>query len=172
MSTMSRRTVTSRAKASPSRNGHAPGALFDGYLDSNRPHSQAYDEMFAETASVRSAYRTLYDSLVPSQASDLAARSEALDRAFVDQGITFSLSGQERPFPLDLIPRVIAASEWSKLERGIVQRVRAMEMFLADVYGDVQIVRDGVLPRRLITSCAHYQREAVGISPPNGVRIH
>ncbi|GAB3875641.1 circularly permuted type 2 ATP-grasp protein [Kibdelosporangium lantanae] len=170
MSTMSRRTVTSRAQVSPSANGHAP--LFDGYLDPARPHAGAYDEMFAEAATVRSAYRTLYDSLVPSQVEDLAARAEALDRAFVDQGITFSLSGKERPFPLDLIPRVITASDWSKLERGIVQRVRALEMFLADVYGDVQIVRDGVLPRRLITSCAHFHREAAGISPPNGVRIH
>jgi uncharacterized circularly permuted ATP-grasp superfamily protein len=170
MSTMSRRTVTTRPQASPSGNGHAP--LFDGYLDPARPHAGAYDEMFAESTTVRSAYRTLYDSLVPSQVADLAARAEALDRAFVDQGITFSLSGKERPFPLDLIPRVITAAEWSKLERGIVQRVRALEMFLADVYGDVQIVRDGVLPRRLITSCAHFHREAAGISPPNGVRIH
>ena len=170
MSTMSRRTVTSRPQISPSDNGHAP--LFDGYLDPARPHAGAYDEMFAESTTIRSAYRTLYDSLAPAQVADLAARAEALDRAFVDQGITFSLSGQERPFPLDLIPRVITASEWSKLERGIVQRVRALEMFLADVYGDVQIVRDGVLPRRLITSCAHFHREAAGISPPNGVRIH
>jgi uncharacterized circularly permuted ATP-grasp superfamily protein len=169
---MSRRTTSRPKAAAPSANGQAPGALFDGYFDPDRAHAQAYDEMFAESANVRPAYRTLYDSLAPSQVSDLAARSEALDRAFVDQGITFSLSGQERPFPLDLVPRVITTSEWSKLERGIVQRVRALEMFLADIYGDEQIVRDGVLPRRLITSCAHFHREAVGIAPPNGVRIH
>ncbi|MET0136324.1 MAG: circularly permuted type 2 ATP-grasp protein [Kibdelosporangium sp.] len=169
---MSRRTTSRPKAAAASVNGRAPGALFDGYLDPDRPHAEAYDEMFAEEATVRSAYRTLYDSLAPAEVSDLAARSEALDRAFVDQGITFSLSGQERPFPLDLIPRVITASEWAKLERGIVQRVRAMEMFLADIYGDEQIVRDGVLPRRLITSCTHFHREAVGIAPPNGVRIH
>src|SRR5205814_1561499 len=72
----------------------------------------------------------------------------------------------------DLVPRVSTASEWAKLERGIVQRVRALEAFLADVYGDGQIVRDGVLPRRLITSCEHFHREAAGIVPPNGVRIH
>jgi uncharacterized circularly permuted ATP-grasp superfamily protein len=148
------------------------GALFDGYLNPERPHAGAYDEMFSPDDGVRSAYRALYDSVAPSQVNDLNARSEALGRAFVDQGITFSLSGQERPFPLDLIPRIIAASEWSKLEKGIVQRVRALEMFLADIYGDAQIVRDGVLPRRLITSCEHFHREAAGISPPNGVRIH
>jgi uncharacterized circularly permuted ATP-grasp superfamily protein len=156
----------------PSLNGSPPSELFDGYLDPARPHADAYDEMFAGTDSVRSAYRTLYEALAPSEVADLGARAEALGRAFVDQGITFSLSGQERPFPLDLIPRVITAGEWSRLERGIVQRVKALEMFLADVYGDAEILRDGVLPRRLITSCAHFHREAAGFSPPNGVRIH
>ena len=75
-------------------------------------------------------------------------------------------------FPLDIVPRVIAAAEWSKLQRGIVQRVRALEAFLADIYGDAEIVRNGVLPRRLITSCAHFHRAAAGLNPPNGVRIH
>src|SRR3954468_6737914 len=154
------------------RNGRGDGELFRGYLNPARLHAHSNDEMFSADASVRSAYRALHEMLAPSDVADLTARADALGRAFVDQGITFSLSGQERPFPLDLIPRVITASEWSKLERGIVQRVRALEMFLADVYGDVQIVRDGVLPRRLITSCAHFHREAAGISPPNGVRIH
>ena len=128
--------------------------------------------MFDPADGVRQAYRRLHDSLAPSQATDLATRAEALDRALVDQGITFSLSGQERPFPLDLVPRVITATEWAKLERGIVQRVRALEAFLADIYGDQQIIRDGVLPRRLITSCEHFHRQAAGIVPPNGVRIH
>ena len=114
---------------------------------------------------VRSAYRALHDAIAPTAATDLAVRSEALDRAYLDQGITFSLSGQERPFPLDLVPRVIAAAEWSKLQRGIVQRVRALEAFLADIYGDAEIVRDGVLPRRLITSCAHFHRAAAGLEP-------
>ncbi|GAA0629438.1 circularly permuted type 2 ATP-grasp protein [Kutzneria viridogrisea] len=164
--------MTRTARTGSSSNGRVPGALFKGYLDPRRPHAGAYDEMFAEDASVRSPYRTLHEALAPSAASDLAARADALGRAFVDQGITFSLSGQERPFPLDLVPRVIAASEWAKLERGIVQRVRALEAFLADVYGDAEIIRDGVLPRRLITSCAHFHREAAGILPPNGVRIH
>ncbi|RZS31422.1 putative circularly permuted ATP-grasp superfamily protein [Herbihabitans rhizosphaerae] len=148
------------------------GELFRGYLDPKRPHAEAYDEMFAPDSTVRQAYRRLHDSLAPSSAADLTARSEALDRALVDQGITFSLSGQERPFPLDLIPRVITAQEWSRLERGIVQRVRALEAFLADVYGDQQIIRDGVLPRRLITSCQHFHRQAAGVNPPNGVRVH
>jgi uncharacterized circularly permuted ATP-grasp superfamily protein len=150
----------------------APAGLFDGYLDPKRPHAGAYDEMFAGDGSVRQAYRRLHDQLDHSAPAELGARAEALDRALVDQGITFSLSGQERPFPLDLIPRVIAASEWARLERGIVQRVNALEAFLTDIYGDQQIVRDGVLPKRLITSCAHFHRQAARLAPPNGVRIH
>jgi len=146
--------------------------LFDGYLDPRRPHAGAYDEMFDPADGVRTAYKRLHDSLTPLQPGDLTTRAEALDRALVDQGITFSLSGEERPFPLDLVPRVITASEWSRLERGIVQRVRALEAFLADIYGEQQIVADGVLPRRLITSCEHFHRQAAGIVPPNGVRIH
>ncbi|MEV8439333.1 circularly permuted type 2 ATP-grasp protein [Actinosynnema sp. NPDC051121] len=166
------RARTSGLRRTPARAVARLGELFDGYLDPARPHADAYDEMFGEDASVRAAYRALHDSIAPSQVAELTARAEALDRAFVDQGITFSLSGQERPFPLDLIPRVLTATEWSKLERGIVQRVRALELFLADIYGDAQIVRDGVLPRRLITSCEHFHREATLLKPPNGVRLH
>jgi len=87
--------------------------LFEDYLDPARPHPGAYDEMFQLDEEIRPAYRRLYDALAPSQPADLTARAEALDRALVDQGITFSLSGQERPFPLDLVPRVITASESS-----------------------------------------------------------
>ena len=146
--------------------------LFDGYFAPDRANPDAFDEMFADDGTVRPPYRALYDSIAPSKEDDLAHRADALGRAFADQGVTFSLSGQERPFPLDLVPRVISAVDWTRLERGIVQRVRALEAFLADVYGDAQIIRDGVLPRRLITSCAHFHRAAAGLIPPNGVRIH
>jgi uncharacterized circularly permuted ATP-grasp superfamily protein len=145
--------------------------IFDGY---NKPGSYgaAFDEMFDGQGNVRGPYKGIYAELAPSDASELEARAEALGRAFIDQGITFSLSGQERPFPLDLVPRVISAAEWSRLERGITQRVKALEMYLDDVYGDQEILRDGVIPRRLVTSCEHFHRQAAGIVPPNGVRIH
>ena len=156
----------------PEENGAATPPLFDNYLAPDRPHAGAYDEMFSPDGSVRAPYRALHEAIAPTAVADLKVRSEALDRAYVDQGITFSLSGQERPFPLDIVPRVISAAEWSKLQRGIVQRVQALEMFLADIYGDAEIVRDGVLPRRLITSCEHFHRAAAGLVPPNGVRIH
>ncbi|OMC51645.1 hypothetical protein A5742_01355 [Mycolicibacterium fortuitum] len=128
--------------------------------------------MFDAAGNVRGPYKGIFAELAPSDASELRSRSDALGRAFIDQGITFSLSGQERPFPLDLVPRVISAAEWSRLERGITQRVKALEMYLDDIYGEQEILRDGVIPRRLVTSCEHFHREAAGIVPPNGVRIH
>nr|WP_245687826.1 circularly permuted type 2 ATP-grasp protein [Rhodococcus phenolicus] len=128
--------------------------------------------MFDADGRVRAPYRRLAKILESKGPDDLAARTEALGRAFTDQGVTFSLSGQERPFPLDLVPRVIAAAEWAKLERGVTQRVRALEMFLHDVYGEQHILRDRVVPKRLVTSCEHFHRQAAGIVPPNGVRIH
>ena len=118
--------------------------------------------MFDAQGNVRGPYKGIFAELAPSDASELAARSEALGRAFIDQGITFSLSGQERPFPLDLVPRVISAAEWSRLEKGIIQRVKALELYLDDIYGEQEILRDGVIPRRLVTSCEHFHREAVG----------
>lgn len=145
--------------------------IFDGY-DTSEVYSKAFDEMFDAHGNVRGPYKGIYAELAPSDVSELKARAEALGRAFIDQGITFSLSGQERPFPLDLVPRVISAAEWTRLERGITQRVKALEMYLDDIYGDQEILRDGVIPRRLITSCEHFHRQAVGIVPPNGVRIH
>lgn len=146
--------------------------IFSGYNISSDAYEMAFDEMFDNQGAVRAPYKGIYAELAPSDASDLEARSEALARAFIDQGITFSLSGQERPFPLDVVPRVISAAEWSRLERGIIQRVKALEMYLDDVYGDQEILNDGVIPRRLITSCEHFHRQAMGIVPPNGVRIH
>ena len=144
-------------------------ATADAYSDA---YCEAFDEMFDAHGNVRGPYKGIYAELAPSDASELKARAEALGRAFIDQGITFSLSGQERPFPLDLVPRVISAGEWSRLERGITQRVKALEMYLDDIYGDQEILNDDIIPRRLITSCEHFCRQAVGIVPPNGVRIH
>jgi uncharacterized circularly permuted ATP-grasp superfamily protein len=145
--------------------------IFGGYSTSDS-YSTAFDEMFDAQGNVRGPYKGIHAELAPSDASELKARAEALSRAFIDQGITFSLSGQERPFPLDLVPRVISAAEWSRLERGITQRVKALEMCLDDIYGDQEILNDNIIPRRLITSCEHFHRQAVGIVPPNGVRIH
>jgi len=173
--TVALRTVpvdTKRQKRSKSQQPQPYEGIFDGYNAAGTCYAEAFDEMFDGQGNVRGPYKGIYAELAPSDASDLDARAEALSRAFSDQGITFSLSGQERPFPLDQVPRVISAAEWTRLERGITQRVKALEMYLDDIYGEQEILNDGVIPRRLITSCEHFHRQAAGIVPPNGVRIH
>ncbi len=172
--TMATRTLAAETKRQPRSQSQLSThyeRIFDGY-NARGSYADAFDEMFDGQGNVRGPYKGIYAELAPSDASDLEARAEALSRAFSDQGITFSLSGQERPFPLDLVPRVISAAEWTRLERGITQRVKALECYLDDVYGEQQILHDGVIPRRLVTSCEHFYRQAAGIVPPNGVRIH
>jgi uncharacterized circularly permuted ATP-grasp superfamily protein len=143
------------------------GDLFDGYqVDA------AWDEVLAGPAAPHPAAKFLYDALSRLSAADLADRSAALSRAFRDQGITFSLSGEERPFPLDLVPRVVAAQEWRLIERGVIQRLLALEALLADLSDRQQVVQDGILPRHVVVSSAAYTRAAHGIKPSNGVRIH
>jgi uncharacterized circularly permuted ATP-grasp superfamily protein len=146
------------------------GATFSHY--SAGFDQRAIDEMFHPDGAVREPYLGIADAIGSIAPANLRARLDALGRAFIDQGVTFSLSGKERPFPLDPIPRIISAAEWRGLEAGITQRVRGLEMFLDDVYGEQAILADGVVPRRLINSCEHFHRQASGIRPPNGVRIH
>ena len=104
-------------------------------------------------------------------AGDLKARADIMGRTFLDQGITFALGGVERPFPLDLIPRIVTAAEWQAVQQGVPQRVRALELFLADVYGPGRIFADGVIPRRLITTSPHFHRQVAGMNGQDGARI-
>ncbi|MEE4024692.1 circularly permuted type 2 ATP-grasp protein [Gordonia sp. PKS22-38] len=164
------RDQAKRAKAVVREPKAIDNTIFAGY--SKGPYGKAFDEMFDADGEVRAPYRGIYKAMSEYERADLDVRVDALGRAFIDQGVTFSLSGKERPFPLDVVPRVISASEWSKLEAGITQRVQALELFLDDIYGEQEILRDGVLPKRLVHSCEHFHRQAANIRPPNGVRIH
>ena len=141
--------------------------LFEGYRLQG-----AYDEVFSAPGVPHEQSRALHAALQAMTAEDLDGRSAALARAFRDQGITFSLSGEERPFPLDLVPRVIQADEWVGVEKGVVQRVRALEAFLADVQGPQAVLLDGVVPRRVVTSSTAHATAAYGVVPANGVRVH
>ncbi|WP_027342628.1 circularly permuted type 2 ATP-grasp protein [Hamadaea tsunoensis] len=132
----------------------------------------AWDEMFGEPGTPRPDYETLHATLRPLSGADLRVRADVLARAFLDQGITFAFGGVERPFPLDIVPRIISAAQWRTVEAGVVQRVRALEAFLADVYGAGQVLADGIVPRRVVVTSQHFHREAAGVVPVNGVRIH
>jgi uncharacterized circularly permuted ATP-grasp superfamily protein len=148
------------------------GDLFEGYLPASPFGKLAWDEMFEAPGVPRAAARTLFDALQALPPDDFESRCAARDRTFRDRGITFQFSGEESPFPLDLIPRVIPESEWQTLSAGVVQRVKALEALLADLYGLGEILDDGVVPRRLVTTSKHFHRAAFGVDPPNGVRVH
>ncbi|MGQ0520226.1 MAG: circularly permuted type 2 ATP-grasp protein [Actinomycetota bacterium] len=141
--------------------------LLDDYAGAS-----GWDEMLDGEGMPRPSYAALHQALQSLSADEFADRCVARDRSFRDQGITFSSSGEERLFPLDLCPRVLSAEEWALIEAGVAQRVRVLEAFLDDVYGDGQILRDGVVPRRCVTTASHFHRPAHGVQPPNGVRVH
>ena len=130
------------------------------------------DEMFAPDGTVRPTYRALHDALAGLGPEEFRTRSESLARSYLDQGITFDHAGEERPFPIDAIPRVIEAEEWARVSSGISQRVRALERFLDDLYNDQSAIADGVIPEELVTSSTYVVEEMRGYTPPNGVRIH
>lgn len=141
--------------------------IFDGYQ-----LAAAWDEMFERPGTARAPYQALLAALSPLDPAELRFRSDQLASIFTDRGVTFDYAGEERPFPLDLIPRIIDAAEWDLISRGVRQRVLALEAFLADIYGAATVVADGVVPWQLIATSRQFRREAHGLTPPNGVRIH
>ena len=132
----------------------------------------AFDEMMDPEGSVRPSYQAVYSALSRSTSDDLRMIAESLANNYTQAGVTFDVGGVERPFPLDLVPRVIASPEWEIIEAGVAQRVKALEAFLADIYSDARVITDGVIPSQLVTSSTHFHRAVWGIKPVNGVRIH
>jgi uncharacterized circularly permuted ATP-grasp superfamily protein len=141
--------------------------VFDDY-----PAGAAWDEVLDGEGGVRPAYEHVHASLGQLSAAELRARADTLARSYLAQGVTFDFAGEERPFPIDVAPRVLTGAEWDQVAPGVAQRVRALEAFLADVYGAQKVVADGVVPRALVVSSTHFHRAARGIQPPNGVRVH
>ncbi|ABY35226.1 MAG TPA: circularly permuted type 2 ATP-grasp protein [Chloroflexus aurantiacus] len=135
--------------------------------------SQAYDEMFTAEGDIRPAYSELARLLCSISPAELQQRQRYADLTFLNQGITFTVygndAGVERVFPYDLLPRIIAADEWQHIERGLHQRIVALNLFLHDVYHNENILRDGIIPRHLVYSCRHYRREMRGLTVPRGV---
>lgn len=132
----------------------------------------AYDELFDVHGHPRPTHQALYATLNALGPAGLAERARQRDAYLDRHGITFTLGERERPLPMDLVPRLITAEEWTHVEAGVIQRLRALEAFLADVYGPMEAMRDGIVPRRLVTSSTHFHRVAWGLNPVNGVRIH
>lgn len=137
-----------------------------------------YDEMFDKHGVPRAHYQGVYDQLAAMSVSEFEARRKRADLTFLQQGITFTVYGgesggsTERIFPFDLVPRIITARKWARIEAGLKQRIRALNLFLQDVYADQRILKDGVVPLDLVLGCADFRREAYGCRAPGGVHIH
>ena len=135
-----------------------------------------FDEAFVDRDSPRAHYAPIVEFFRRFTGPELTRLQQTVHALLREQGITFSLLGDEggleRTLPLDPVPRVIAAAEWRTLERGCAQRVRAMNAFLDDLYHGARILDAGVIPRGLVYTSLQYRREMVGVKPPGGVYIH
>lgn len=135
----------------------------------------AFDEMFAAEGDVRSHYAPLYRQLNELPVDEFRRRKQAADLSFLHQGITFTVYGREegieKIFPHDLLPRIVRHNEWAQLERGLAQRIIALNLFLKDLYHDQKILRDGVVPREMIYTCKHFRRQMLGLNVPRDVYI-
>jgi uncharacterized circularly permuted ATP-grasp superfamily protein len=135
----------------------------------------AFDEMFDATGSPRGQYNELYQRLLDMPAETLFERQQAADVIFLNQGITFTVygneEGTERIWPYDLLPRIITNAEWARIERGLTQRITALNYFLRDIYHEGRILSAGVIPRSLVYSCRHFRREMRGLKVPHDIYV-
>ena len=145
--------------------------LFTGY-----DPGSFYDELIAPSGQPRTCAAGMYEQLATMPLEIFEERRKLADLSYLVQGITFTVysdgRGTERLFPFDLVPRIIPRSEWDVIERGLAQRVMALNLFLQDVYGPQRILKDRIIPRNLVFSCKHFRREMVGVNVPREIYIH
>jgi uncharacterized circularly permuted ATP-grasp superfamily protein len=151
----------------------APGSqLFAGY----HPIDGTYDELVESSGQTREHARVVA-TMLAKMTPDAFARSQALaELALAQGGVTFSVysdqRGTEKVMPVCLVPRVLAAAEWARLERGLVQRLTALQMFLDDLYGEQRALTERVIPAELVLASRQYVPRLRGLKPPGGVRLH
>ena len=145
--------------------------LFEGYDPGG-----FYDEMFDSHGFARPHYSKLFEKLALMAPGQFEERRKLADLSFLLQGITFTVyndgQGTERLLPFDLIPRILPNSEWQRIDRGLTQRVVALNLFLRDVYGKQCIFKDKQIPRSLVYSSSHFCREMIGVEVPRGIYTH
>ncbi|CUH65714.1 hypothetical protein TG4357_02016 [Thalassovita gelatinovora] len=138
--------------------------------------SKFFDEMFGGADTPRSPYSRYFDWFESEDPKELRKKSLEAEAFFRRIGITFNVYGQkgadERLIPFDIVPRIISAREWQRLEKGIEQRVRAINAFLHDIYHRQEIVRAGRLPQALIARNVAFEPKMIGVNPPGGVYTH
>jgi uncharacterized circularly permuted ATP-grasp superfamily protein len=135
----------------------------------------SYDEMFEAEGVPRPHYRALYEMLLSLPVEEMRRRKQAADISFLHQGITFTVYGREegteRIFPNDLLPRIITASEWETIERGLTQRITALNLFLRDIYHEGRSLKAGVVPSEIVYSCRHFRRQMREFKVPKNIYI-
>ena len=144
---------------------------FDGYSTDG-----FYDEMFASDGRARPAVQMLVERIESFPDGELTRRQITAEHALLRMGITFNVyadeQGSEKIFPFDLIPRIIDANEWEWIERGLKQRIHALNLFIDDVYHDQKILKEGVVPADVVLSSERYLQQCIGLDPPRGVWCH
>lgn len=135
-----------------------------------------YDEMFDVCGRPRPDCVPLFQRLCSMSPDDLSRRQRAADRSMLQLGITFNVYGDqqgcERIIPFDIIPRIVSATEWRRLELGLEQRITALNLFLDDIYHQQRIVRDGVVPEHVVATAAGFRPQCIGLEPPGGIWCH
>lgn len=144
---------------------------FSGYNIEN-----FFDEMFHRSGETREGYAYLKEAFQELTLEELSNRQIAAERAMLAMGITFNVysegEGTERTMPFDILPRILPGNEWQRLEKGLKQRIEALNLFLHDVYNDQKILKDKVVPRELIESSKSFLRPCLGLTPPKGIWCH
>ncbi len=135
-----------------------------------------YDELFDAEGETRPEAAALVERIESLPAGELLTRQAAIERALFQIGITFTVysdeQGTERIFPFDVVPRIIAETEWRRVERGLQQRLRALNLMIDDIYHDQNILNDGVIPREILEMAESYRPECRGLNPPHGIWCH
>ena len=135
-----------------------------------------FDEMFTQEGHARPGNARLIHRVNSLPEMELQRRQQRAEQALLNLGITFTVyseeSGIERIFPFDIIPRIIEAQEWTCIERGLKQRIHALNLFINDVYHEQKIIRAGIIPEHLISSASHFRKPCIGITPPEGIWCH
>jgi uncharacterized circularly permuted ATP-grasp superfamily protein len=145
--------------------------FFPGYTPDG-----GFDEAVDEGRRPRAHYRRLVERLGSMPAEALARRQRAAELFFLHRGTTFTVyseeAGIDRIFPFDSVPRIVPAEEWQQVEAGLKQRLRALNLFLQDVYHEQKILRDGVVPFELVYGARHFRREWIGVEVPGNLYVH
>lgn len=135
-----------------------------------------YDEYFNSNGRAHAGADPLVDKINSLPPGEILERQRAIERALLRMGITFTVygdeQGTEKIFPFDIIPRIIETYEWDHIEAGLKQRIQALNLFLQDIYGDQEIIKDGIIPRSLIEDAKSFRKQCLGLKPPRGVWCH